>query len=141
MLVFIRKPILKLQRKRRTLRFRVSAMITISKTIYDKKGPEDGTRILVMAFWPRGIKKDAVDEWIRDLGSERGLIRDWKGGHITWEEFRKRYTKSLQTREKRLIIDELAKRTKSEMITLLCSCKDRNRCHRAILKEVIERAS
>ena len=38
-----------------------------TKRIYDSPSPEDGYRLLVMRRWPRGIRKQAVDAWEREL--------------------------------------------------------------------------
>ncbi len=29
--------------------------------------PEDGTRILTMRFWPRGVRRERFDAWMREL--------------------------------------------------------------------------
>lgn len=113
-------------------------MIRISRTIYDGATPDDGVRILVMRLWPRGVRKDAADEWLKELGTSLPLIREWKGGRIEWAEFRERYLTEVDLPEKRVLIAALAERSKEETITLLCSCKDGRRCHRSILKELIE---
>jgi uncharacterized protein YeaO (DUF488 family) len=116
-------------------------VITISRTIYDAASPDDGVRILVMRMWPRGVKRDAVDEWLKELGTSLPLIREWKGGKIQWAEFRERFLAEMESPEQKLLIAALAERARNEHITLLCSCKDESRCHRSILKELIEGAS
>lgn len=113
-------------------------MIKIEKNVYDAKDGSDGTRILVMRIWPRGIRKTHVDEWLQDLGTSRQLIKEWKNKRINWNEFRKRYLAEMKEPEKQQLIKRLAERAKHETITLLCSCRDPNRCHRALLKELIE---
>jgi uncharacterized protein YeaO (DUF488 family) len=111
--------------------------IRIDKTVYDKPGPEDGVRILVMRLWPRGISKDKVDLWIKEVGTERELIRLYKAGKLTWKEYSRRYVASLKGKES--VLEDLAARSKRETITLLCTEKDPNRCHRSLLKRQIEK--
>jgi uncharacterized protein YeaO (DUF488 family) len=101
---------------------------------------DDGFRVLVMQYWPRGLKREKVDAWYRDLGSSKELIKPWKTGKITWPQFKKQYVADLKEEHKQVLIHELAKRAKEEKITLLCSCRDSNMCHRSVLKELIERA-
>jgi uncharacterized protein YeaO (DUF488 family) len=113
-------------------------MISVEKSIYDPKSPSDGLRVLVMRYWPRGIKKDRVDVWFRDLGTSPKLIKAWKSGKLTWIEFKKAYRAELKSKQD--IIRELAKRARTEKLTLLCSCRDPSQCHRAILKQLVERA-
>ncbi len=116
-------------------------MISTSKTVYDASSPDDETRILVMRLWPRGVRKDAVDEWIKELGTSLPLIKEWKGGRIRWTEFKTRFLAEMVLPEKKVLIASLAERSKGESISLLCSCKDESRCHRSILKELIAGAS
>jgi uncharacterized protein YeaO (DUF488 family) len=116
-------------------------VIKSSRTIYDASSPGDGARILVMRLWPRGVRKDAVDEWFKTLGTSLPLIREWKGGRIQWAEFKTRFLAEMESPEKKVLIACLAERSRNETITLLCSCKDESRCHRSILRELIEGAS
>ena len=62
-------------------------MIKTAKTVYDKPESSDGKRILVMRLWPRGVAKDKVDVWFKELGTEKELIKRWKSGKISWKEF------------------------------------------------------
>ena len=116
-------------------------MISIEKSIYDPRSPNDGLRVLVMRYWPRGIRKDRVDVWLRDLGTSPKLIKAWKSGKLSWVDFKKAYLAELKAKSKRELVGDLAKRARREKVTLLCSCRDHTRCHRAILKQLVERAS
>ncbi len=46
-----------------------------TKRVYESREPRDGIRVLVMRFWPRGVKKNSIDEWLRELGTDQELIR------------------------------------------------------------------
>ena len=111
--------------------------IRIEKTVYDKPEPTDGVRILVMRLWPRGVSKDKVDLWIKEVGTEKELIKLWKAGKLTWKEYSKRYVASLKGKES--ILEDLAARSKRQTITLLCVEKEAGRCHRSLLKQQIEK--
>ncbi|MBI3910996.1 MAG: DUF488 family protein [Armatimonadetes bacterium] len=106
--------------------------------VYDEPQPEDGHRILVMRRWPRGVSKERVDEWRPELGTPPELIRAWKQVAIPWEEFEWRYREAMA--DQGAAIRALAERARTETITLLCGCADENRCHRRILKELVEEA-
>ena len=114
--------------------------ISIQKSIYDTKSKDDGIRVLVMQYWPRGVKKEKVDAWYKDLGTSKELIKAWKAGKVTWPQFKTRYIAELEEKHKQTLVHELAKRAKKEKITLLCGCRDPNTCHRIILTEHIETA-
>jgi uncharacterized protein YeaO (DUF488 family) len=111
--------------------------IKIEKNVYDKPEHSDGQRILVMKFWPRGVSKDMVDEWMKDLGTGGELIKKWKSGKVSWTDFKQEYKKSL--RGKTEMLKDLARKSENGNITLLCTDKDSNRCHRTILANEIKK--
>jgi uncharacterized protein YeaO (DUF488 family) len=114
------------------------AAIHIEKTIYDKPSPNDGKRILVMTLWPRGVRKTSVDLWIKGVGTNRELIKQWKAGNITRPEYEKRYYRDMKGELQRKLVKEIADYARTGPITLLCSCKDPNQCHRSLLKKLVE---
>ena len=111
-------------------------MIKIEKSVYAPKEPSDGRRILVMTLWPRGVSKDRVDVWMKELGTPRDLIRRYKAGKISWEAYAAEYRRSLRGKEAAL--RGLAEESRKETITLLCTEKDPATCHRSLLKAAIE---
>ncbi|MGI0079209.1 MAG: DUF488 domain-containing protein [Nitrososphaerales archaeon] len=112
-------------------------MIKTEKTIYDKPERSDGKRILVMRIWPRGISKDKIDVWMKELGTEKDLIKKWKSGKISWSDFSKEYRKSLRGKEEEL--KQLAKESEEGDITLLCTDRDAAHCHRTLLAAEIQK--
>jgi uncharacterized protein YeaO (DUF488 family) len=114
-------------------------MISVARSVYDPKSSDDGLRVLVMRYWPRGIRKEKVDIWLKDLGPSNELIKDWKFGRLMWSQFKARYAADLKDQNRRDMIRELARRSKAGKMTLLCGCRDATRCHRTVLKHHIER--
>jgi uncharacterized protein YeaO (DUF488 family) len=110
----------------------------------DSREPDDGFRLLVCRYRPRGVRKEdeTWDAWHPDLGPSRELHADFygkKGAPIQWPEYRRRYLEEMRNQESR--ITELAHRLAAgEKITLLCSsaCVDPSHCHRTLLKTLIE---
>ncbi len=111
-------------------------MIKVCKSVYGPKESSDGKRILVMTLWPRGVSKDKVDVWMKELGTPRELIKRYKSGKMTWELYAAEYRKSLKGKES--VLKGLAEESKNKTITLLCTEKDAATCHRSLLKEAIE---
>lgn len=110
--------------------------------IYEKEEESDGFRVLVTRYWPRGVKKDRADIWIRGLGPSPELIKDWKKGALEWDEFRERYEREFRDEGKEKLLLELRKaviESGEKKATLLCTCREEGACHRAILKEKIEK--
>ena len=116
-------------------------MLQVAKTIYDKAEENDGRRLLVMTFWPRGVKRETVHEWYKGAGTSPLLIEEWKSGRLSWSKFRERYRFEMRSPERITLVRDLANRAKRETLTLLCSCRDAHRCHRTLLKELIEEVS
>jgi uncharacterized protein YeaO (DUF488 family) len=112
----------------------------------DPKEDDDGYRLLICRYRPRALPKakETWNEWCRHLGPSRELHADFYGKHgppITWEEYSRRYLEEMAEQKER-IADLAGRVAGGETITLLCSskCVDTARCHRVLLKELIEAA-
>jgi uncharacterized protein YeaO (DUF488 family) len=94
-----------------------------------------------MRFWPRGVRRTTIDLGMKNIGTSPDLIKDWKSGKVTRAQYRVRYEKQMQGDKETKLLAELVEYAKEGPITLLCTDKDPNRCHRSILKEMIEAQS
>ncbi|HQY88077.1 MAG TPA: DUF488 family protein [Tepidisphaeraceae bacterium] len=111
----------------------------------DEALPDDGTRILITRFRPRGLAKanETWVEWIPQLAPSKELVAQYygkTGTNVLWNTYRKLYLEEM--RNQTMLIDQLAERVRSgETITLLCSsaCEREARCHRSLLRELIEK--
>ena len=108
-----------------------------TKCIYETDKADNGIRILVTTYWPRGIKKERIDRWEKELGTPPDLIKRWKSGSIDWTTFSKKYLEAIKSRKDK--IKELGELAGKEDITLLCTCREDNLCHRKLLKRLIEK--
>lgn len=108
-----------------------------TKRVYNPTAPSDGTRVLVMRLWPRGVKKNRLDAWLKELGAEVPLIKAWKASKIVWPEFRRRYLAGLKKPAAKSQLRELRALARKGRVTLLCSCPDEARCHRGLLKRLL----
>lgn len=110
----------------------------------DARDAGDGFRLLICRYRPRGVRKEdeTWDAWKPDLGPSRALHAAFygkEGAPITWYEYQVRYLQEMTAR--RAEIAALAQRVaRGESLTLLCSsaCADEKRCHRTLLKGLIE---
>lgn len=105
-----------------------------TKRVYDPAGPEDGHRLLIMRLWPRGIRKERVDEWLKELGPVPTLLRGYLDGKITWAQYVPRYLAGLERPEAQAAVAEVRRRAADGRVTLLCGCADETRCHRSLLR-------
>src|SRR5258708_36171646 len=57
-------------------------------SIYEarQRAPGDGWRVLVMRQWPRGIRKDCTDLWLKEAGPNRALIAEYNHAGLGWDE-------------------------------------------------------
>ncbi len=108
-----------------------------AKRIYEAPSPDDGYRVLATRYWPRGIKRESVDEYVSALAPSRGLLQSYRTGDITWKGFRERYLDEMQGEEQRTEIHRLAKLARSQRITLLCICSELKKCHRWLLQDLV----
>lgn len=112
-------------------------------SVYSPEREDDGFRLLVTRYWPRGVKKERVDKWIRGLGPSVELIKDWKAGAISWSEFQKRYRAEFKDPEKKELFEELKETvSKEKAVKLLCTCKEEEQhCHRHLLSAMLRGGS
>jgi len=65
------------------------------------------------------------------------LLRRWKSGAITWDEYREDYLDTLRARWPRGLNDEMA--ALRDDLTLCCWEHEPQHCHRSILADVIQK--
>jgi uncharacterized protein YeaO (DUF488 family) len=107
-----------------------------TKRIYAPPSPEDGYRLLIMRLWPRGVTKASVDGWEKELGPSRELLTSFRTGNLTWEDLAVRYREEMSTKPE--LLERYRDLGRRETVTLLCGCHDETRCHRTLLKEILE---
>ena len=110
---------------------------------------DDGRRLLITRYRPRGVAKadETWDEWRPELGPSAALLKSFKGtdpaaSPVGWAAYRRHYLAEMR-RHQQPAIDALAARVRAgETVTLLCSssCDREARCHRSLLRELIEQA-
>jgi uncharacterized protein YeaO (DUF488 family) len=110
----------------------------------DPARSDDGWRLLVSRYRPRGVRKEEEtwDAWWKELSPSEELHDDYSGKHgapISLLEYQRRYLIEMVKQAPK--IQELADRVKKgRPITLLCSsaCVEPDRCHHLLLRELIE---
>jgi len=109
-------------------------MDVATKRIYEPAAPDDSHRVLIMRLWPRGIRKERVSVWLKELGPVPELLRAYLDGTITWTQYVPRYLAGLARPEAQAALAEVRRRGATGRVTLLCGCPDEARCHRSLLK-------
>lgn len=122
-------------------------MVVRTKRWNDPASSEDGFRLLICRYRPRGVRSDAEpwDAWCAVLAPSRALHADAygkSGPAIEFAEYERRFREEMQACAG--WIESFAKMVeRGEPLTLLCSsaCVDETRCHRTIVKALIEAAA
>ena len=105
-----------------------------TKRIYEPAAADDGTRVLVMRYWPRGIRREKVDVWLRELAPVAPLLRAYLDGKLTWAQYAPRYLTGLDRPEAQEALAEVRRLARQTRVTLLCGCPDPQQCHRTLLQ-------
>ncbi len=100
---------------------------------------DQGMRVLVTRKWPRGIPKQEIDLWVKELGAPPELLRDYKKAKITKAGFQARYIGEITTPGKRELADNLQRLAMNGKKVILCCDTEDDSCSvRKMLKEYLE---
>lgn len=108
-----------------------------AKSVYEKPSEADGHRVLATRYWPRGVPKKSADEYVAALAPSRALLHQYRQGELDWRAFRNQYLSEMRSETAQGEIHRLAKLACSAPVTVMCVCKDEDRCHRSLLKRLI----
>ena len=108
---------------------------------------DEGVRIGTARRPPRGVKKedyarlDYYDVWLPQLSPSAELLHRIKSGTITpaaWKAFERRFLGELAAPDNARLLDLLAALSRSANFSIGCYCEDESRCHRSILRKVLQ---
>jgi uncharacterized protein YeaO (DUF488 family) len=98
-----------------------------------------GLRVLIMRRWPRGVRKERVDVWLKDAGPSLELLHSYTHAGLTWHEFERRYRAEI-IEDRPAILEQLrALEREYGRLTLLCreQIPPQVHCHREILCQLL----
>ena len=105
-------------------------------SIYDPAPPDAGYQVLVMRYWPRGVKRERVDVWVKDAAPSAALVKAYRHEGLDWPEFERRYRAEI-LEERPSVLDELHD-LEREHGTLVLLCTEREgHCHRTLLRDLL----
>ena len=110
------------------------------KRAYDPKSPDDGCRVLVDRWWPKGVRKEAlaIEYWAKELAPSEPLIEAFHADPGRWAEFRRRFLKELEAPAAQEALRGLAEVSKARPVTLLYASREPARNNAVVVKEAIE---
>lgn len=107
--------------------------------VNDLPAKAEGFRVLVTRKWPRGIPKEAVDMWVKDLGGSPELLKEFKKGKISLAGFQARYIGEVSEPGRRELIDDLQRRSlNGKELVILCDGEDEEGSVRNTLRMILE---
>jgi uncharacterized protein YeaO (DUF488 family) len=83
------------------------------------------------------------DLWLPDLAPSAALMSWLKAEPITggrWQEFARRYQKEMRSPSAARLIQLLALLSHSTSFSIGCYCEDETRCHRSLLRVLLDEA-
>ena len=110
-----------------------------TKSIYEPIEADDGVRILITRYYPRGVKRGKFDIWLRSLSPSPELLKQYKSGIATWEDFELHFARELKDNlESSNGLVEITKLSMESNITLLCYEKKGYNCHRYLIRDIVK---
>jgi len=108
--------------------------------------PGEGLRLGTVRRPPRGVPKaeyaarDFYDVWLPDLAPSEELLKQALGAHDdrAWKAFVRRYRAEMMRPPAARLLDLLAAFSRRADFSVGCFCADEARCHRSILRELLE---
>jgi uncharacterized protein YeaO (DUF488 family) len=121
--------------------------IKIQTYHYGEAGSRKGLFVGVARHLPRGIRRGNFashgyfDVWLPLLAPSSQLVGAYRNGKLTCRQFLRHYRAEMRQPETRHVIQLVAAVARSQPIHVGCFCEDPAKCHRSVLKELIEAAS
>ncbi|HJQ97447.1 MAG TPA: DUF488 family protein [Candidatus Polarisedimenticolaceae bacterium] len=106
----------------------------------------EGLRIGTVRFPPRGVRKadiarrDFYDVWFPNLAPSPSTLKLGLGAgtDTEWKRYVRRFKKEMGAPEPRRTLDLLAALSHGTNFSVGCYCADESRCHRSLLREMLE---
>ena len=105
----------------------------------------EGLRIGTVRRPPRGVRKEEYsskniyDVWFPNLSPSERLLKQAQaaGDEKSWRAFKRRFVAEMKSPEASRDLDLLAALSHHTDLAIGCYCKDEERCHRSILRQLL----
>lgn len=106
-----------------------------TERVYEHNGSQRGYRVLVDRLWPRGIKKEKVDLWLKGIAPSDELRKWYLHEPEKWPEFKKRYYQELKDNPD---VERLLDIARKKDVLLLFASKEEKINNAVALKEYLD---
>jgi uncharacterized protein YeaO (DUF488 family) len=111
-----------------------------------KRVEGEGLRVGTVRRPPRGVpkseyaSKDIYDVWLPNLSPSEELLKEAQAAEddASWSRFKRKFRAEMNRPEPSKILDLLAALSHQTNFSVGCYCKEENRCHRSILRELLQ---
>lgn len=111
------------------------------------RAPGEGLRIGTVRRPPRGVPKtdfarrDFYDVWLPNLAPSEPLVKLalCAANDAQWKTVKRRYFAEMKEPDKARVLDMLAALSHHAAFSVGCYCQDESRCHRSLLRELLEK--
>ena len=113
----------------------------------DTRKPGEGLRIGTVRRPPRGVRKqdyaskDIYDVWFPNLAPSEALLKtDFPvTDDKSWRTFKRKFLAEMKAPVAKRDLDLLAAMSHQSNFSIGCYCEDESRCHRSILRELLDK--
>ncbi|MEJ5990368.1 DUF488 family protein [Ramlibacter sp. PS3R-8] len=110
------------------------------------RAPGEGLRLGTVRRPPRGVPKqefasrDFYDVWLPNLAPTAELVAQALAADDAkeWAAFRRKYVAEMKKPDASHLLDLLAALSHQASLAVGCYCENENRCHRSILRELLQ---
>jgi len=119
--------------------------ITIAR-LGTRRKPDEGLRLGTVRRPPRGVpksefaKRDYYDVWLPVLSPSVVLMKRGQAAQDVrdWSDFRKKFRREMSAPDTSRLLDVLAALSHQTSFAVGCYCEDETRCHRSVLRELLQ---
>ena len=109
------------------------------------RAADEGVRIGTVRRPPRGVPRtdfatrDYYDVWLPNLSPDAELVKEAKAvaSDAEWAAFAKKFRTEMNSSDTSKVLDLLAALSKTANFSVGCYCEDESRCHRSILRQLL----
>jgi uncharacterized protein YeaO (DUF488 family) len=110
------------------------------------RAADEGLRIGTVRRPPRGVPRtefstrDYYDVWLPNLSPDAELLKEAKAvaSDAEWAAFAKKFRAEMNGSDAGKVLDLLAALSKTTHFAIGCYCEDESRCHRSILRQLLD---
>ncbi|CAB3733553.1 hypothetical protein LMG24238_05959 [Paraburkholderia sediminicola] len=110
------------------------------------RAADEGLRIGTVRRPPRGVPRaefatrDYYDVWLPNLSPDAELVKEAKAvtSDRDWAAFAKKFRAEMNGGDASKVLDLLAALSKTTNFSVGCYCDDESRCHRSILRQLLD---